>query len=173
MEEDLDIRRLSLPTELQMALRPPVVYGGFGQRAAAALVDAPLRCALTILAMILAFLVAIAGGRVAGQVTRDVMVLAGGAALAAGLLTSVAYRVLCWGQGGQTPGMMLLGLRVVGQDEKEIGYSRAFLRWAAYVLGLLPLGLGVLVILFQPRRRGLHDILAGTCVIRIGSEADQ
>lgn len=171
MEEDLDIRRLSLPTELQMVLRPPVVYGGFGRRAVAALVDAPLRCVLAVLAMILTSLAAVAGGTVAGQVTSDVTFLGLGAAMAAGLLMSLAYHVLCWGQGGQTPGMMLLGLQVVDQNGGEIGYMRALLRWVVLVLTLPLLGLGVIFMVVQPRRRGLHDILAGTCVIRIGPES--
>jgi uncharacterized RDD family membrane protein YckC len=40
-------------------------------------------------------------------------------------------------------------------------------------LALLPLGLGMLLMIIQPRRRGLHDLLAGTCVIRVGSESKQ
>lgn len=172
-EEELDFNRLSLPAELHTAARPPLVYGGFGRRAFAALIDAPLLFLLTVLAMSLASLAAIGGGTVAGQVTREVTLLAFGAALVAALAVSLGYHVLWWGQGGQTPGMMLLGLQVVAQDGDEIGYTRALLRWLAYLLALLPLGLGMLLMFFQPRRRGLHDLLAGTCVIRIGSEFSQ
>lgn len=173
LADGLDFGRFSLPAELHTAVRPPLAYGGIGRRAVAALIDAPLLCVLTIPAMIVAFLAAIGGGTVAGQVTRDVALLALGCALAAGFMVRLAYHVLCWGQGGQTPGMMLLGLQVVGQDGEEIGYMRAFLRWVVYVLTLPALGLSVILMLLQPRRRGLHDILAGTCVIRIGSEAGQ
>lgn len=172
-DEVLNFSRLSLPAELRTALRPPVVYGGFGRRAVAALIDAPLLFLLTVLAMISASLAAIGGGTIGGQVTRDVVLLAVGAALAAAFAVSLAYHVLCWAQGGQTPGMMLLELQVVRQDGDEIGYIRAFLRWLGYLLAVLPLGLGMLLILFQPRRRGLHDLLAGTCVIRLGSEVSQ
>ncbi|MFQ5883397.1 MAG: RDD family protein [Candidatus Methylomirabilales bacterium] len=168
-EEELDLSHLTLPTELHAALRPPVVYGGFGRRAVAALIDAPLLLFLTVLAMILAFLTAIGGGTVGGEVTGEVTLLALGVALAAALVVSLAYHVLCWGHGGQTPGMMLLGLQVVREDGEEIGYIRAFLRWVGYLFALLPLGLGMLLVFFQPRRRGLHDLLAGTCVIRVGS----
>ena len=172
-EEELDLSRLTLPAELHTALRPPVVYGDFGRRAVAALIDAPLLFLLTVLAMILASLTAIGGGTVGGEVTRGVTFLAIGAAIAAALAVSLAYHVLCWGHGGQTPGMMLLGLQVVRQDGEEIGFTRAFLRWAGYLLALLPLGLGMLLVFFEPRRRGLHDLLAGTCVIRVGSESKQ
>ncbi|MEE8326342.1 MAG: RDD family protein [candidate division NC10 bacterium] len=172
-EEELDLSRLTLPAELLTALRPPVVYGGFGRRAVAALIDAPLLFLLTVLAMILASLTAIGGGTVGGEVTRGVLFLALAAALVAALAVSLAFHVLCWGHGGQTPGMMLLGLQVVRQDGEEIGFIRAFLRWVGYLLALLPLGLGMLLVFFQPRRRGLHDLLAGTCVIRVGSESKQ
>lgn len=173
LADDLDSGCFSLPAELHTAVRPPLVYGGVGRRAVAALIDAPFLFILMILAMIVAFLAAIGGGTVAGQVTRDVTLLALGAALAAAFMVSLAYHVLCWGQGGQTPGMMLLGLQVVGQDGEEIGYMRAFLRWVVYVLTLPILVLSVILMLLQPRRRGVHDILAGTCVIRSGSEAGQ
>jgi len=62
---------------------------------------------------------------------------------------------------------MLMGICVVGGEGKEIGYGRAFLRWVGYLFALLPLGAGFLMIAFHPRRRGLHDLLAGTYVIQV------
>ncbi|MFQ5990606.1 MAG: RDD family protein [Candidatus Methylomirabilales bacterium] len=170
-KEELDLSRLTLPAELLISSPPPLVYGGFGRRAVAALVDAPLIFLLTVLAMILASLTAVGGATVSGEVTRDVILLALGAALFTAFAVSLAYHVLCWGLGGQTPGQMLLGLQVVRQDGEEIGYTRALLRWVGYVLALIPLGLGLLLMFVLPRRRGLHDLLAGTCVIRVGSQA--
>ena len=167
IEEEVDWSRLSLPAEVRAASRPVLVYAGFFRRAIALLIDVPFLLLLTVLAMALASLAAVGGGTVAGDVTREVVLLASGAALAMILVVSLAYHAVCWGQGGQTPGKMLMRVKVVRWDGEEIGYGRAVLRWIGYFLALLPLGLGFLWVLFDSRRRGLHDILAGTCVIRV------
>lgn len=171
--DELDWTRFTLPLELRSPPSSVLVYGGLFRRAIALLVDAPLLLTLTGLGMVLAFLTALGGGTIAGGVTRQVEALALGAALAAGGAVVLAYHVLWWGQGGQTPGKKLVGLAVVGEDGEEIGYARALLRWVAYLLALLPLGFGLLMALFHPRRRGLHDLLAGTCVVRIHGETGQ
>ncbi len=167
-DEEVDWDRLALPAELRAPPRPSVVYAGLFRRVAAVLVDGPLLLVLTVLAMTLASLTAIGGGTVVGEVTRQIELLASGAALVAAIAVSLAYHVLCWGQGGQTPGKMLMGLQVVRRDGEEIGYGRAFLRWVGYFFAMLPLGLGLTMVLFHPHGRGLHDLLAGTCVIRLG-----
>jgi uncharacterized RDD family membrane protein YckC len=64
---------------------------------------------------------------------------------------------------------MLMGVRVVVRDGGEIGYGRAFLRWVGYFIALLPFGLGLIMVLIHPQRRGLHDLWAGTSVVRVGA----
>ena len=76
---------------------------------------------------------------------------------------------------GQTPGKIAVGTRVVAEADSSLpGWRRSFVRWALPGLaGRLPVvGLAVsLVILVSllsdPRRRGLHDKLAGTVVIKV------
>jgi uncharacterized RDD family membrane protein YckC len=52
----------------------------------------------------------------------------------------------------------------------ELGIGRAFLRhFVGYPLSALPLGLGFIVAAFNTRGRGLHDLIAGTIVVREGS----
>lgn len=167
LEEELDWSQLALPAEVRAASRPSLAYAGFFRRAAATLVDAPFLLVLTVLAMGLASLAAMEGGAVAGDVTREVALFALGAAVAMVLVVSLAYQVVCWGQGGQTPGKMLLRVKVVRWDGEEIGYGRAFVRWMGYYLSFGLLGIGFLWVLVDPRRRGLHDVLAGTAVIRV------
>lgn len=67
---------------------------------------------------------------------------------------------------GQTIGKMLLGLKVVNIAGKPVGYGRAFLRYIGYHICFLTIGLGFLLIAVDRNKRGLHDFLAGTCVIR-------
>jgi uncharacterized RDD family membrane protein YckC len=69
--------------------------------------------------------------------------------------------------GGQTLGQMALGLRVVTADHAApLGVGRALNRTLMWALLALPAGLGFLTAVFAPDRRGLHDRLAGSRVIR-------
>jgi len=111
--------------------------------------------------------------------------------IAAGVVFAGSVFVTFWTLIGQTPGMRFLGIRLQlvppsarpgspadmilppprsdgpldERDTYEIGFRRSLTRLLAIPLAFLPLGLGVLSILISPRRRGLHDYLAGTQVI--------
>jgi uncharacterized RDD family membrane protein YckC len=80
---------------------------------------------------------------------------------------TTAYFVVFHGMDGKTVGKWLLGLRVVGADQAPITYRRALLRWVGTVgFGMASLGLSFLWILWQREKRGWHDFLAHTWVIR-------
>ena len=64
-------------------------------------------------------------------------------------------------------GKWAAGLRILQQDGSEIGIGRALLRhFVGYPLSFITLGLGFLIIAFTSRGRGLHDLIAGTVVVR-------
>ena len=75
------------------------------------------------------------------------------------------YYAYSWSVGGKTPGMMLLGVQVVGQDGSHVGTRRGLVRALAFPLSFLLLGLGFLGILLGRDRRALHDVIAGTAVV--------
>jgi uncharacterized RDD family membrane protein YckC len=78
-----------------------------------------------------------------------------------------AYFAIGWGLLGATPGKWLLGLRIVDHRGRyPIGLVRATLRLAAYSVSSLTLCWGHLLPLFRGDGRALHDILAGTLVVR-------
>jgi uncharacterized RDD family membrane protein YckC len=83
------------------------------------------------------------------------------------LVVPVAYFVLSHGTAGQTPGKRLLGVRVVDESGGPIGYLRALGRCVATVVAAVPFGLGLAVAGLRRDRRGLHDFLAGTRVVRV------
>ena len=72
-----------------------------------------------------------------------------------------------WSQGGQTLGMRAWRIRVVGQDGAPLSWPRSVLRLAAGMLALLPLGLGLWWGIFDAQRRGWHDRLTNTRVVRV------
>ncbi len=77
------------------------------------------------------------------------------------------YFVVGWGVLGSTPGKRLLGLAVIDHAGRyPIGPVRAQLRLVAYAVSSLPLCAGHLLVAFRSDHRALHDILAGTRVVR-------
>ena len=68
---------------------------------------------------------------------------------------------------GQTPGKMLLGIRVVKTDGSPLNSTDAVVRALGYMLNWLLLGLGWLLAYFDKRHQGLHDRLAGTYVVKV------
>ncbi len=79
-----------------------------------------------------------------------------------------AYFIVGWGFLGATPGQRLFRLRVVDHCGRyPIGPARAALRLVAYCVGSLPLCAGHLSVLFRADCRALHDVLAGTRVVRL------
>jgi uncharacterized RDD family membrane protein YckC len=61
---------------------------------------------------------------------------------------------------------MVMRLRVVGNDQFSVGFSRAAFRLSAWVISALPMLAGMLPALRDPERRGLHDRLSRTRVVK-------
>ena len=92
----------------------------------------------------------------------------GMALMVLGLVVAVLYRPWCWVKaGGQTIGYKAMGLRVVRlRDGGPIGWGQALGRFLSYIISGI-FGLGYIWILFDGRRQGWHDKLAGTVVISV------
>jgi len=91
-----------------------------------------------------------------------------GWALALGSVAWIAlgslYAVAFWSLAGQTPGMRFFDIRL-GPKGTRLSLRRSLRRLLGFVLALIPLGLGFLGILFDERRRGWQDRLAGVDVL--------
>lgn len=72
--------------------------------------------------------------------------------------------------GGQTIGKMLTGIRVVSSEEDgwtdRVRVGPSAVRALGYLLSALPAGLGFLPVLIGTERRGVHDRLAHTRVVK-------
>ena len=81
------------------------------------------------------------------------------------------YFVVCWTTTGQTPGDRLLHIRVCDADDfTPLSARRAVRRLIFLVLAAIPLFAGFLPILVDDRRRGVHDMVAGSVVV--GTDPD-
>ena len=95
-----------------------------------------------------------------------------GSLLGAGWAAVVAsYFVLFWSTSGQTPGLRLMGLRVVTRFGTAPSVWRSLVRLVGLILAIIPFGAGFLPVLVDGRRRALEDYLAGTSVM-VGDGAE-
>ncbi|MBW6508802.1 MAG: zinc-ribbon domain-containing protein [Desulfuromonadales bacterium] len=136
----------------------------FWMRAVATLVDAAIVFGLQ---MILGGILALAG-------TVTVVGSDGGGGETAFIvhffsyLISFTYYIFFTGYCGQTPGKMVLRIKVVRQDGSPISYGRAAFREvpAKFLSGII-FGIGYLMVIFDEQKRALHDRLADTYVIKL------
>lgn len=81
----------------------------------------------------------------------------------------IAWLFLYWWAGtavaGRTPGMAVVGLRIVTRDGAPLSGRRASVRVLVLPLSIALLGLGLIGIVVDRERRGLHDVAAGSTVV--------
>lgn len=76
------------------------------------------------------------------------------------------YCMWFWKRYGATPGKMLTQQKVVVLETGEnLNYSQGFLRCMGYLVGSIPVFLGIIWIAFDKQRQGWHDKIAGSVVI--------
>lgn len=75
------------------------------------------------------------------------------------------YLATFWRLTGQTPGMRVMGIRVIDRGGGRVGRAQAVKRLVGMALAALPFGAGFLWILVDDRRQGWQDHLASTFVI--------
>ncbi len=69
---------------------------------------------------------------------------------------------------GQSPGKIVVGIKIVRRDGKNLGFGLAILReWIGKFVSSLILYLGFIWILFDAKRQGWHDKLADTVVVKV------
>jgi uncharacterized RDD family membrane protein YckC len=77
----------------------------------------------------------------------------------------VIYFAYPWSASGKTPGMALLGVRVVRADGGPAGSRNALIRILVLPFSIVLLLIGCVWMLFQRERRAWHDLAAGTAVV--------
>jgi uncharacterized RDD family membrane protein YckC len=155
------------PPERVAGPAPGVEFADFGPRLVAYLVDVLIVTALVVVGTVSwAVVAAVTGGITSGgmdavaAVWLTVMVVVV-------TVIGLAYFPWFWSRSGATPGMKMMRLRVVRDtDGGPISTGQAILRLIGYWISGLVLYLGYIWILIDKRRRGWHDLIAGTVVIK-------
>jgi uncharacterized RDD family membrane protein YckC len=177
-----DTRAATTPVEEKPAPRPPARRGpavptfhvaGFWRRAAAAGIDLAVLLPVCLLLGLLAG--ALSGIRLPPSRFRgpDIWLdtfLAGDPALLGFLGLSLAigsvYALVFQLTMGRTLGMRVLKIRIIDLYGEEPSTVRAIVRTCGYLAGVFTLGLGFFWIGFDREKRGLHDWLSGTYVVK-------
>jgi uncharacterized RDD family membrane protein YckC len=133
----------------------------FSLRCGAILIDYIILVAILAFSTLVSRLVG-GGARAAGNSSETIGILLT-------IVVAVLDLVVLPGLTGVTVGKWATGLHIRRVNGNEIGIGRAFLRhFVGYPVSFLTLGIGFLMAAFTARGRGLHDIIAGTIVVREG-----
>ena len=143
-----------------------MTYEGLVTRSIAFALDAAV---INLIAIAVGAVVSLAVSVLSVPDWLDTVLLAVGGALY--LLWTVVYFATFWSTTGQTPGDRVMQIRVCLANGDRLTAGRSVVRLIALTLAAIPLFAGFLLILFDERRRGLHDMLAGTVVVASASPA--
>ena len=148
-------------TAVPIGIAKPITFGlpqhaGFWRRSLAFMIDAII---LGIFALIIAIWFKLRAEQGSGQ-----------SALSAGLQLALIliYMPALWASPMQaTVGQRICALRVIDAiDGGRVSFMRGLLRVLGMMLSGLILGIGFLMAAFTERKQGLHDMIAGTYVVK-------
>jgi len=148
-------------------------YGGFWRRFLAFMIDKTIIYALLLNVSLIALLAVGLGGDIMALVHSSTEEITGkiGALTTLcfflSLIIDMAYFTWFHGVNGQTPGKMLLRLRVITASGEPITPGTAFLRWTGYLISGLFFFLGFFWIAIDRRKQGWHDKIALTLVVPV------
>jgi uncharacterized RDD family membrane protein YckC len=137
----------------------PVRYAGFWRRLGAVLIDAII---LWLLQIAIAFGIGVFAG-LSGASTSSL----GGLLLIVDSLFGLLYYAIQESSAAQaTFGKRALGIIVTDTQGRRVSFWRALGRYLAKILSTLIIFIGYVMVAFTARKQGLHDLLAGTLVMR-------
>ncbi len=134
---------------------PGVAFADHGERLIAYIIDIVVTFGIIIV-------LAIVGGLLAATVPILSII-----PFLAIVVIPLVYFPYYWAKSGQTPGMKQQGIKVVrDRDGGPITMGTAILRLIGYWVSGLVFYIGYIWIFIDKRRRGWHDLIAGTVVVK-------
>jgi len=152
-----------------VAPRGTMVYAGFWVRVGAMIIDSLIVGVAAAVLMIIVVLVLAPSLRTSGagtDVALAAMSIGIGVAYLLIIGAAACYEAFFVSRSGATIGKKALGLKVVMQDGGPVSLGRAFGRYFAKMLSAIPMDLGFIMVGFDSEKRGLHDYICSTRVIR-------
>jgi uncharacterized RDD family membrane protein YckC len=145
-------------------------YAGFTSRMLALAVDVAI---IMLFAAVTGWLLQTIGQLLGSAPSFESLKLAEDIASAVGIILSslnavtvvILYAFVFWTLTGQTPGMMLLGLRVVTDKGEHMTLWHSLLRLIGFVISIIFFFIGFIWVLIDDRRQGWHDKIGRTYVI--------
>lgn len=138
------------------------VLAGFWRRFGAYVIDA------IIVGVVGAIIQAILGAIIQASTTDTAGVTVRGGLI--GLVLELIYFGYLWSRNGQTIGYMALGIRLARTDGGPITLGvavlRAFLIYLSFAICLVPAIISAFMIGMGQRKQAIHDLIAGTVVVR-------
>jgi uncharacterized RDD family membrane protein YckC len=151
-----------LDSRLSLGARrsPASPFAGVASRGAALVVDAfAIVAGTAVLGGAASLVAAVVGGVRPDWLAQTLLSLAA-------VAIAVGYFVVFWQTAGQTPGMRLMGVRLLtDRGGGRLTAWQAVMRTIGLALAIIPCFLGFVPALFDRRRRALPDYLAGTVVV--------
>lgn len=148
--------------------RPPAVaprgYGGFWLRAVAYLVDGILlNIAFGVLTIVTG--ISLVPTSFSEMDSADALASMGTLQLVSLVGTWLYFALMESSARGATVGKMVVGLRVVTDQGNRLSFLNATGRFFAKFISTIFLCIGFIMVAFTDRKRGLHDMIAGTLVV--------
>lgn len=158
------VANYGMPTEMQDA------YAGFWLRFVAYIIDYIITY---VASMAVGFVLGFAIGGMIGQAGGNQQAAQAAAAIIGGISGMVIgwlYYALMESSSRQgTLGKMALGLKVTDIDGRRLTFARATGRFFGKIVSGIILCVGFMMAGFTERKQGLHDIMAGTLVLKKGA----
>lgn len=84
-----------------------------------------------------------------------------------GLIISLIYWLGFWSWRGQTPGKMVVGIKIIRTDSSPVTWQHALIRCSGYLVSVITLFIGFIWVAFDARKQGFHDKIADTYVVKL------
>ena len=140
-------------------------YGGFWIRVVAYILDGILlNIVFAILSVVMG--VSLMPTRFSNMDSVDALSSMGQLQLVSVILTWLYFALMESSARGATVGKMILGLRVVTDQGNRLSFLHATGRFFAKFISAIILFIGFIMVAFTDRKRGLHDIIVSTLVVK-------
>jgi uncharacterized RDD family membrane protein YckC len=143
-----------------------IEYSGFWQRVVASLIDGIMVPIIAVL-LIISVVIFLEIFNLANNLNPGYIIVSAFESNVFNIIINWLYFTLLESSKKQaTFGKMAMGIVVTDLHGNRIGFGRANKRHWSKILSLIILGIGFLMVAFTRKKQGLHDMIAGTLIVK-------